>query len=80
MNDDLLQAALAYAARGWAVFPLTPGDKLPVIRKEDGGRGVYDATCDPDVLRQWWARWPDANIGVAAGASGVKCRPTVYQR
>ncbi|QEL20766.1 hypothetical protein PX52LOC_07880 [Limnoglobus roseus] len=34
--------------------------------------GVKDATTDPVVIRGWWHRWPDANIGVATGmTSGV---------
>jgi hypothetical protein len=69
---DLLTAALAYAARGWPVFPLAPGTKKPAISKEDGGRGFYDATMDPDQIRAWWKRWPDANIGMPTGrASGI---------
>jgi hypothetical protein len=30
-------------------------------------RGLYDATCDPDVIRPWWSRWPDANIAIPTG-------------
>ena len=64
-----LDAALAYAARGWAVLPLN--GKLPAISKADGGRGVHDATTDEDQIRAWWTRNPDYNIGVACGqASG----------
>jgi len=29
--------------------------------------GFKDATTDPEVIRAWWARWPEANIGVACG-------------
>ena len=35
-------------------------------------RGLLDATTDPVVVGQWWALWPDANLGVRTGApSGV---------
>jgi len=27
--------------------------------------GFRDATCDEKQIRQWWKRWPDANIGLA---------------
>jgi hypothetical protein len=65
----LPDAALAYAALGWPVFPLRPGDKIPLIPKTEGGNGVHDATTDPDQLREWWDRQPDANIGLAAGVT-----------
>jgi len=28
---------------------------------------LHDATTNPDVLRQWWRTWPDANIGLRTG-------------
>ena len=33
--------------------------------------GHKDATCDAAVVRDWWARWPDANIGLATGGGLV---------
>ena len=64
-----LDAALAYAEKGWAVLPLR--GKLPAIAKADGGRGVHDATTNSDTIKAWWEKYPDANIGVACGeASG----------
>lgn len=33
--------------------------------------GLEDATKDPDAILDWWQRWPDANIGLACGASGL---------
>jgi hypothetical protein len=64
-----LDAALAYAARSWPVFPLKPSDKVPLIAKAAGGRGVHDATTDRDQIEAWWTRWPQANIGLAAGVA-----------
>lgn len=79
---DLLAAALRYADMGVAVFPLhsigpdghcTCGERCDSpgqhARTEHGAK---DATTDPTVIRAWWTRWPDANIGVATGdASGL---------
>lgn len=56
----LLDVALSYAQRGWAVFPCT--GKRP--RTE---HGVKDATTDADQIRTWWTTWPNANIGLATG-------------
>ena len=70
MPKTLLDAALAYASRGWPVFPLTPHDKTP-----DGKlapNGYKNATTDEATIRQWWTTRPDANIGIATGeASGL---------
>ena len=71
MPNDLLEAALQYAARGWHAFPLRPRSKMPAIAKKDGGRGFLDATTDPATIEAWWGRWPAANIGLATGASGL---------
>ena len=60
-----LDAALAYAKKGWAVLPLR--GKLPAIAKCDGGRGVHDATTDVETITTWWTKRPNANIGVACG-------------
>ena len=57
-SDELLAAAIDYAVRGWAVFPLR--GKTPAIR---GGRGVLDATTDIAQIVAWWERYRGANIG-----------------
>jgi predicted transcriptional regulator len=62
-----LSAALKYAERNIPVFPLRPGGKKPAIPKSKGGRGYLDATTDPDQIRRWWTRWPNANIGIPTG-------------
>lgn len=76
-TNPLLQAALAYAARGWSVFPAhgvvggvctcggaarcSPG-KHP--RTTDG---LHAATTDPVRIRGWWRRWPDSNLAIRTG-------------
>jgi putative DNA primase/helicase len=59
---ELLNAALQYAGRGLYIFPCAASAKTPLT-----DHGVKDATCDLEEVRQWWHRWPDANIGLACG-------------
>jgi len=63
--------ALSCVEHGWFVFPCVPGGKNPIIAKKDGGQGYLDATKDETQIRAWWKRWPDANVGVACGASDI---------
>lgn len=81
-GPPLLSAALAYAARGWRVFPLIPATKRPATpghREADcdrtdprcraGHTGWQDrATTDPDrITRAWTGR--AYGIGIACGPS-----------
>ncbi len=68
MTARLASAAFRLAMRRLYIFPLAPGTKIPV----KGTHGCRGATRDLDVVRAWWQRWPDANVGIATGrASGV---------
>jgi putative DNA primase/helicase len=79
---DRLGAALKYAGRGWHVFPLygsrghvctcgRPSCSSPGKHPRLSG-GFKEATTDPEQVRAWWARWPEANIGVRTGVeSGI---------
>lgn len=74
-------AAGKYAQKGWQVFPvhsITPEGKCSC--GTDCGspgkhprtkRGYVDASAESSQLDEWWAKWPDANIGVALGLSGL---------
>ncbi len=79
---DLATAALEYAARGWLVIPL----HSPMVRGCSCGRaecaspakhprtvhGLKDASRDPATIREWWRRWPEANIAILTGPeSGI---------
>lgn len=63
----MLDWALRYVRLGWLVFPLSVKSKAPMISKADGGRGCLDATLNENQVREWWTKWPLANIGLATG-------------
>ncbi len=65
MADELMKAALDYAARGFRVFPLAAGLKIPLISAKEGGKGCLDATTDLEQIKAWWKKYPKANIGLA---------------
>ena len=82
----LLAAAVAYARKGWAVFPLheilpdgrcscVQGAACPTKNRGKHPRtrhGFKEASSDERQVLEWWTAWPGANIGLATGrASGV---------
>jgi hypothetical protein len=58
----IADAALNYARRGLPVFPVH--GKLPLTE-----HGFKDATTDSETIRDWWRRWPDANIALPTGTA-----------
>lgn len=54
-------------AKGYAVFPIAQGRKKPPLLS----RWQERASTDPIQVAEWWAEWPEANIGVVAGANRV---------
>lgn len=74
----MLTEAMEFILRGWAIFPVhhmfnrkcscgnincKSAAKHPLVR-----HGFNDATNDINQIREWWNKWPSANIGVATGA------------
>ena len=78
-ENPMLASALTYARRGWHVIPLhTPVNggcscfKGKACGKNIGKHprtvdGLKASTTDPVTIREWWSRWPDANVGIVCG-------------
>jgi hypothetical protein len=80
-SGRMLDAALAYAAKGFPVFPVTVNKKTPVPpRDKDANRNPIPgtgsfkkATCDPIQIRKWWTGH-EYLIGLPMGrVSGLWC-------
>jgi bifunctional DNA primase/polymerase-like protein len=81
-RGTMIEAALRYAAAGWAVLPLASirtGGGCGCWRelqcshpgKHPNARlarhGVKDASADPEVVRRWFRTAPNSNIALATG-------------
>jgi hypothetical protein len=80
-SNQMLDAALEYAAQGRHIFPVhgirdgcctcaladcrSPGKHPHVTSWQNV------ASTDHVTIAQWWHQWPDANIGCACGPSGL---------
>jgi hypothetical protein len=64
--SDFLTIALRNAARGFRVMPLRPAEKVPFLTDWPNR-----ATTDEATIRQWAAKWPHFNCGVAGGPDVV---------
>ena len=74
MGTEQNDAAIAYARAGWRIFPLhtpqaqgcscgTP-DCSKIGKHPRIANWQNDASDDPAKVAEWWAQWPDANIGM----------------
>lgn len=81
-KNSRLAAALALSREGWSVFPChsivrakctcTKGVGCPSPGKHPRTfNGSADATTDEATIEVWWGRWPDANVAVNVGMSGL---------
>jgi KaiC/GvpD/RAD55 family RecA-like ATPase len=79
-----LEAALTYAARSWPVAPahsISPRGGCTCGRSDCGSpgkhplteHGLNDATTDEKQIREWWTKWPWANVIIRTGMVGDRC-------
>jgi hypothetical protein len=61
VHENNLALALRYAAAGLRVFPVNE-NKQPLV-----AHWPLDATTDPEKIRNWWRRHPNAGVGLPAG-------------
>ncbi len=62
----MIEQALALAARGFHVFPVKAGAKMPPLIKDFPTK----ATRVVSEIEAWWKQWPDANIGISTSRFG----------
>ncbi|MCA1365829.1 DUF3631 domain-containing protein [Bradyrhizobium sp. BRP14] len=62
MSKSNLDIALSYVRAGFRIFPAGT-DKKPLVRAWQ-----TKATLDPDAVRTWWSKWPDAMVALPTGA------------
>jgi putative DNA primase/helicase len=84
-TPEMLQAALDYEKNGWSVIPLSTVDKTgrcscPADANcQAAGKHPRLAWKEyqtrrptPEQIREWWTKWPTANLGLATGGvSGI---------
>lgn len=76
--DPPAAAAWRYAERGWQVLPChhitatgcscRKADCSSPGKHPRTASGFREATTSPGQVRQWWRRWPGANVGIRTGA------------
>ncbi|MGA8049920.1 MAG: bifunctional DNA primase/polymerase, partial [Burkholderiales bacterium] len=57
------QAGLDYLARDWSVIPIEHRGKRPLVAWLE----FQERVARPEELAAWFARWPEANVGIVTG-------------
>lgn len=76
----LLDKALEYSRRGWFVFPTREKERIwnkdgkDIVLKVKSPYvkgGFQVSTTDEKQIREWWAKYPNAGIGISCGHSNL---------
>jgi hypothetical protein len=81
MTNNMLDAALAYAKRGWKVFPALilknkkgSWQKLGRYKAKDTNNERWGATSDPETIERYWRKHRSDRIGIPTGSTnGIFC-------
>lgn len=64
LQNQLYRSALIYSTEyNLPVFPSSK-QKIPLIEN-----WYHRASKDPQVIKQWWGRWPEANVSMPTGSA-----------
>ena len=63
-DENPIRHALGYLDRGWAVVPLVPRAKHPLVSWQE----LQGCLPKRNEVENWIRRWPAANIGIVTGA------------
>jgi putative DNA primase/helicase len=64
----MVEAALRYASRGLAIFPVPPGSKKSHKSEKHSNGAKWGMTRDAEEIRRDFTQWPNAGIGIPTGA------------
>ena len=64
----MLEEAVKYFQKGFSVIPVEKNTKKPI----EDWKKFQEQSADENQIREWWAKYPEANIGIITGVvSGI---------